>query len=312
MSEQQQSSKVSREKIDAEHAGQRLDNWLIGRLKGVPRSRVYRIIRDGQVRVNSRRVNQKYRLEVGDEVRIPPVRTAQQGFVPPVGEGLAAHISQCLLHEDDWLLVYNKPPGLAVHGGSGISLGLIETLRQLRPGDRQLELIHRLDRDTSGCVMVARRRSFLRRMHRLMQEGGIEKRYWLLCQGFTGHSRVIDAPLLRTMQGSERIVQVASEGKASRTRFQLLQRFGEVALVEAVLETGRTHQIRVHALHGGFPLLGDPKYGSCATGTPDLPAQRLFLHARSLTFRHPETGDELCLEAPLDRLFQSALNRLGY
>ncbi len=311
MSEQPQSSKVNRQKIDTEHAGQRLDNWLIGRLKGVPRSRIYRIIRDGQVRVNSRRVNQRYRLEVGDEVRIPPVRMAQQGVLPPVGDGLATHISQSLIYEDDWLLVYNKPAGLAVHGGSGISLGLIETLRQLRLEDRQLELIHRLDRDTSGCVMVARRRSFLRRMHKLMQEGGITKRYWLLCHGFKGTSRVIDAPLLRTMQGNERIVQVAAEGKASRTRFRLLQQWGEVALVEAVLETGRTHQIRVHAQYGGFPLLGDPKYGGSGAEMADFPGQRLYLHARSLTFRHPETEDEVCLEAPLDRLFDAALNKLG-
>lgn len=306
---------VSHVQIDAERAGQRLDNFLIATLKGVPRSRIYRIIRDGQVRVNGRRAKQTQRLEAGDEVRIPPVRVAtSDAQPPPVGQALAERLERSLIHEDEWLCVYNKPAGLAVHGGSGISLGLIETLRLLRPAEAtSLELVHRLDRDTSGAIMVARQRSFLRRVQRLMQAGGIEKRYWLLCRGFSGTQKTIEAPLLKQSYGNERVVRVSQEGKASRTDFRLLERFGDVALVEATLGTGRTHQIRVHARFGGFPLLGDDKYGEPAVNqawSEQVGSTRMFLHARSLVLRHPETGEQLVLEAPLDEAFDQALGHL--
>lgn len=310
---QAQAPAVSYVRIDADRAGQRLDNFLIATLKGVPKSRIYRIIRDGQVRVNRKRCKQTYRLEEGDEVRIPPVRMASAGEAPAVGQGLGDRLSRSLIHEDDHLLIYNKPFGLAVHGGSGVSLGLIESLRVLRPEDRNLELVHRLDRDTSGAIMLARNRPFLRRLQRLMQDGGVEKRYWLLCQGFRGSQRTIEAPLLKLSHGNERVVRVSREGKASHTDFRLLERFGDVALVEATLGTGRTHQIRVHAQYGGFPLLGDPKYGSNeanAHWAPRLGHPRMFLHARSLGLRHPQTGEPLRVEAPLDEPFEQALQRL--
>jgi len=302
--------KVTFVTIGEDRAGQRLDNFLIGHLKGVPKSRIYRIIRDGQVRVNKKRASQTTRLEAGDEVRIPPVRVAEATVAPAVGAGLADRLSRGLVYEDDWLLVYNKPAGLAVHGGSGVSLGLIETLRALRPKEDQLELVHRLDRDTSGLIMVARKRSFLRRLQRLMQAGGMEKRYWLICQGFKGQSRSVNAPLLKMTSGNnERIVRVSREGKPSDTEFRMIERLADTQLVEATLGTGRTHQIRVHAQHGGFPLLGDSKYGNPALTDrlKKLGIQRLCLHARSLKLRHPETGELLSLEAPLDDAFEHAL-----
>ena len=298
-------------RIEDDRAGQRLDNFLFGHLKGVPKSRIYRIIRDGQVRVNGRRAKQTTRLEGGDEVRIPPVRVAAQGTVAPVSEALAERLSRCLLYEDDALFIYNKPAGLAVHGGSGISLGLIEALREIYPGERNLELVHRLDRDTSGCIMVARQRGMLRRLQRLLQGDGMEKRYWLLCRGFKGKERVIEAPLLKyTRASGERMVKVDREGKASRTDFRVIERFSDsdICLLEALLGSGRTHQIRVHARFGGFPVLGDSKYGEPAqAGEPDA---RLYLHARSLAFRHPETGRQLKVEAPLDDVFDGALTSL--
>lgn len=308
-SESAAGSGVSHVRIEEDRAGQRLDNFLIAHLKGVPRSRIYRIIRSGEVRVNKRRARQTTRLQTGDLVRIPPIRTAREKGPAPVSRELAERLSRSLLYEDDSLLIYNKPAGLAVHGGSGISLGLIETLRSLRPEEKGLELVHRLDRDTSGCIMVARRRPFLRKLQRLMQQGGVEKRYWLLCRGFRGRERVIEAPLNKIMHGSERVVRVSREGKASATRFRLLERLGDLTLVEAVLETGRTHQIRVHAQYGGFPLVGDPKYGDESLNRRMAAAgvRRLCLHARSLRFRHPDTGAQVHVEAPLDDAFEQAL-----
>jgi 23S rRNA pseudouridine955/2504/2580 synthase len=302
-------SSVSHVRISDDRAGQRLDNFLIAHLKGVPKSRIYRIIRSGEVRVNKKRARQTYRLEDGDLVRIPPVRTAESSGPAPVSRELAERLARNLLYEDDWLLIYNKPAGMAVHGGSGISLGLIETLRSLRPEEKGLELAHRLDRDTSGCIMVTRKRAFLRRLQRLMQQGGVEKRYWLLAPGFKGRERTLEAPLQKFARGGERVVRVSREGKASRTDFRLIERLGEISLLEATLGTGRTHQIRVHAQHGGFPLLGDPKYGDEKRNAAwaKKGVRRLCLHARSLAFRHPETGEPVRVEAPLDEAFEEAI-----
>lgn len=298
--------------IDAGRDGQRLDNFLITHLKGVPRSRIYRLIRSGEVRVNKKRAKQTTRLCTDDIVRVPPVRTSESEAPPQVGKALAQRLSRALIYEDERLFIFNKPAGLAVHGGSGVSLGLIEALRVLYPQESGLELVHRLDRDTSGCIMVARHRAFLRRLQRLMQAGGVEKRYWLLCQGFKSAERRIEAPLLKLMQGNERVVRVSREGKASRTDFRLLERLGDVTLVEATLGTGRTHQIRVHSQFGGFPLLGDDKYGS-ERGDQRLRAlgtRRLCLHARSLAFEHPETGKKIKVTAPLDEDFETILAAL--
>lgn len=303
---------VSYVTIDAERAGQRLDNFLMSQLKGVPKSHIYRIIRAGEVRINKGRVKPTSRLEAGDLVRIPPVRVAQAGAPVTVSSSLADKLARSLLYEDEHLFIYNKPAGLAVHGGSGISLGLIETLRSLFPDEKNLELVHRLDRDTSGLIMVARKRQFLRRVQRLLQDNGVKKRYWLLCQGFKGGERSMDAPLLKMMQGNERIVRVSREGKASLTHFRLKERFAKGEWLEAELATGRTHQIRVHAQHGGFPLYGDPKYGDTnANGwLASQGVKRLCLHAHQLVFRHPETGKLLDISAPLDEDFEKAISVL--
>ena len=304
---------VSFVRIGADRDGQRLDNFLFVHLKGVPKSRVYRIIRDGQVRVNKKRAKQTTRLQEGDEVRIPPIRTSGEDAVAPaVGQELAERLSRSLVYEDRWLLVYNKPAGLAVHGGSGISLGLIETLRALRPEEKGLELVHRLDRDTSGLIMVARHRPFLRKLQQMMKDGKVEKRYWLLCKGFRGQARTMEAPLLKTSHGNERVVRVSREGKPSLTDFRLVERLNGYQLLEATLGTGRTHQIRVHAQYGGFPLLGDDKYGNPTVNqdVARLGITRLCLHARNLVLRHPETGNRLDLVAPLDEPFEEAIQVL--
>ncbi|KAF0806943.1 ribosomal large subunit pseudouridine synthase C [Alcanivorax xiamenensis] len=312
MSETPSADRVSFVTIDEGRDGQRLDNFLITHLKGVPRSRIYRIIRSGEVRVNKKRAKQTTRLASGDIVRVPPIRTAESEAPPKISDALAERLSRTLIYEDEHLFIFNKPAGLAVHGGSGVSLGLIEALRVLYPEERELELVHRLDRDTSGCIMVARRRGFLRRLQRLMQQGGVEKRYWLLCQGFKGKERRIEAPLLKLMQGNERVVRVSREGKPSVTDFRLLERLGGVSLVEATLGTGRTHQIRVHSQFGGFALLGDDKYGNDQGDRllGELGVRRLCLHAHSLAFRHPLSERRVRVEAPLDEDFESILAAL--
>ena len=309
MSQHPPNSGVSHLRIPDDRAGQRLDNFLMSQLKGVPRSRIYRIIRSGEVRVNKKRARQTYRLEAGDQVRLPPVRTAERGQAP-VSRELGERLADSLLYQDDQLLIYNKPAGLAVHGGSGIQVGLIETLRSLYPDTAGLELAHRLDRDTSGCIMVTRERPFLRRLQKLMNQGGVTKRYWLLCHDFPGSETSVEAPLEKGGRGGERIMHVGEGGKSARTDFRLIERFGALALVEATLVTGRTHQIRVHAQHGGFPLLGDPKYGDAQRDRPwrNAGIRRLCLHARSLEFRHPDHGGFLQVEAPLDDALNGALD----
>lgn len=300
--------------IDDGRDGQRLDNFLLSQLKGVPKSHVYRIIRSGEVRVNKGRCKPSRKLQTDDVVRIPPVRVKAAGELPKVGKQLAERLSRSLIYEDDGLFIFNKPAGLAVHGGSGISLGLIETLRSLYPDEHNLELVHRLDRDTSGCIMVARKRALLRRLQRLMRERGIEKRYWLLCRGFKGGEREIDQPLLKTHRGQERIVRVSRDGKASNTHFRLKERLPQGEWLEAELGTGRTHQIRVHAQFGGFPLYGDSKYGVEKQNDwlADRGVKRLCLHARQLRLRHPETGKMLDIRAPLDDDFEAALALLRH
>ena len=304
--------RVSFVTIDEGRHGQRLDNFLFTHLKGVPKSRVYRIIRSGEVRVNKGRAKQTTRLASGDVVRIPPIRTSESEAPPVVSSGLTERLSRACVYEDDQLFVFNKPAGLAVHGGSGVSLGLIEALRVIYPQEKEMELVHRLDRDTSGLIMVARKRAFLRKLQRLMQAGQVEKRYWLLCQGFKGKERPLEAPLLKMQNGNERIVRVSREGKASVTHFRMLERLADAQLVEATLETGRTHQIRVHSQFGGFPLLGDDKYGTDkgAALLASIGHKRLCLHARTLVFPHPNTGKTVSLTAPLDEDFEAILTAL--
>lgn len=293
--------------VDVESDGQRIDNFLLRHLKGVPRSHIYRVMRRGEVRVNKGRVKASHRLRTGDLVRIPPVRTALAETPVRVPASRLAPLAAAVLYEDERLLVIDKPAGLAVHGGSGLSYGLIESLRELRPG-RELELVHRLDRDTSGCILISKRRSALRELHELIREGGMDKRYMALIVGELERSKVgVDAPLKKNvLQGGERMVQVdPDDGKPARTVFRRLGRFrsdsGVLTLVEAELITGRTHQIRVHAAHLGTPLAGDPKYGD-ETANRALKAQglsRLFLHASALSFQLADADRPHRVDAPL-------------
>lgn len=298
--------------IDAGADEQRLDNFLMATLKGVPKSHIYRLIRSGQVRVNKGRAKQTQRLSIGDVVRIPPVRTVQRTSEPVSAEELPA---LSFLYQDDYLWVINKPAGLAVHGGSGHRLGLIEALRVMHPEERQLELVHRLDRDTSGAIIVARKRATLRLMQRLLQEGGVERFYWLLSNGFTRQQSTIEAPLLRQNEEGKRKMIVSKAGRPSKTNFRLLAEQAEAQLIEAQLITGRTHQIRVHAQFGGFSIFGDDRYGEFERDarlaeilSASLP---LFLHARRLAFRHPHTGEKLQLEAPLTPAFKQTLEHFN-
>jgi len=298
--------------VDADSAGQRLDNYLQRELKGVPKTRLYRALRKGEVRVNKGRVKADYRLVAGDLVRIPPLRRPSPSAPPVVPRYWAGEILQRVVYEDDSLLVINKPSGLAVHGGSGLSFGLIECLRQLRPDDRYLELVHRLDRDTSGLILVARRPAMLRELHRQLREDKIDKRYLALVAGNWPKSlRVVEAPLAKNMlQSGERMVRVSREGKRSVTEFAIVERLNGATLIEAKPITGRTHQIRVHAQHAGFPLLGDAKYSDERTDAycRKLGLQRLFLHARSLRIKLPD--GPLQLDAPLDQDLEIILLKL--
>ena len=300
--------------VEDEQAGQRLDNFLFSRLKGVPKTHVYRVLRKGEVRVNKGRVKPEYRLRAGDVVRIPPVRTAERDEPTP-GRHLTARLRGRIVFEDERLLVVNKPAGMAVHGGSGVRSGVIETLRCMRPEARFLELVHRLDRDTSGLLMIAKRRSELRLLHEGLREGGIRKTYQALLRGVLPKAgRILDAPLQKNvLRSGERMVRVHKDGKPARSRFRLLQAFsGRASLAQVGLDTGRTHQIRVHAAHMGQPIAGDAKYGN-ETFNREMGAlglNRLFLHAWRLTIPRGEHPD-LRLECPLDPELQQCLGILN-
>ncbi len=301
--------------VDAERAGQRLDNFLFRELKGVPRSLIYRLLRTGQVRVNKGRVKAAYRLGDGDQVRLPPVRLPEPQDKGAVPQWQRKALEAAVLYEDSRLLAINKPAGMAVHGGSGVSFGVIETLREMRPGDPHLELVHRLDRDTSGCLLVSKRRSMLRWLHQLIREKRIEKRYLALVVGrWAQKYRRVDAPLRKNaLKSGERVVRVDLEGKPSRTDFRRLRLFPTATLVEARLHTGRTHQIRVHAAHLGTPILGDLKYGDrdANNRVREQGFKRLFLHAFALTFELPDGAGRLELEAPLEAELEVLLEKIG-
>ncbi|MCU7905424.1 MAG: 23S rRNA pseudouridine(955/2504/2580) synthase RluC [Candidatus Thiodiazotropha sp. (ex Epidulcina cf. delphinae)] len=300
--------------VTEEFAGQRIDNFLLRQLKGVPKSHIYRILRKGEVRVNKGRIKADYKLQAGDSIRIPPVRTGPQESAPRLSEQLRSSLEKAVVYEDERLLVLNKPSGMAVHGGSGVSVGIIEALRELRPEQRQLELVHRLDRDTSGCLMISKRRSSLRRLHELMRENRVDKRYLALLAGcWRKGVQMVDMPLRKnTLQGGERVVRVDAEGKPAQTRFKRLQRFKEATLVEAKLITGRTHQIRVHSAWLGTPVLGDGKYGDDDANRRmrEIGLRRLFLHAHRLSFRWPGEKRDLIVEAPLPKALEKLLDKL--
>lgn len=299
--------------VGAEEAGQRVDNFLLKHLKGVPKGHVYRLLRTGQVRVNKGRAKPTRRLEVGDQVRLPPVRQNDTTAPGKLSPGLARVLNQAVLYEDDRLLVVNKPAGLAVHGGSGLSLGLIEALRQLRPDARYLELVHRLDRETSGCLLVAKRRSMLRSLHELLREGGVDKTYLALVDGvWDGPGELRTGLRKNQVRGGERVVNVTEDGKESVTRFRVRRQLSDATLLEVDILTGRTHQIRVHATHAGHPVAGDEKYGDRDANKRfrKQGLKRMFLHAWRLAFVHPVSGEPVSFEAPLDAELAALLDKL--
>jgi 23S rRNA pseudouridine955/2504/2580 synthase len=299
--------------VDEHGVGQRLDNYLLRILNGVPKTRIYRGLRKGEFRVNKGRARADQRLEAGDVVRIPPIREAERGEAPRIPGFWIAELTRRIVHEDPGLLVINKPSGLAVHGGSGLNFGLIECLRQMRPQDRYLELVHRLDRDTSGLIMIARKASTLRELHRQLRDDRVDKRYLALAVGqWPRHQGLVEAPLAKnTLQSGERMVRVARDGKQAATEFSVIERFSTATLLEAKPITGRTHQIRVHAQFAGHPLLGDDKYADDAAHAlaRELGLRRLFLHARSLSFTLPDTG-HYRFQAPLDEDLELILDKL--
>jgi len=302
--------------ITEEEAGQRIDNYLLRVCKGVPKSHIYRILRSGEVRVNKGRIDQLYRLVTGDVIRIPPIRTAEKaaGSAPVPGAEFA------IVYEDTHLLVIDKPAGVAVHGGSGVSYGVIEQLRAARPQAKFLELVHRLDRETSGLLLLAKKRSALTHLHDQMREGTTDKRYLAMVAGDWKNPRQhVKLPLHKyTTADGERRVVVQAGGQEAHTVFNLLRKWQDYALLEAELKTGRTHQIRVHLASSGFPILGDEKYGDFALNKQLQKAnetrgalKRMFLHAYRITFQHPDTGAPLTLTAPLPAECERFLVSLG-
>lgn len=290
--------------IAEEEQGQRLDNFLIRRCKGVPKSHLYRILRSGEVRVNSKRVDATYRLVEGDNLRIPPIRIAERPQ-NEVDEAAKQRVDLPIIYEDEAMLVIDKPEGIAVHGGSGVSFGVIEALRRQRPQAKFLELAHRLDRETSGVLLVGKKRLALTALHDMFREhgAGADKRYLVLVKGrWMNTTQHVKLPLFKYLTDSgERRVSVNPEGKASHTVFRLLARWPEMSLLEAQLKTGRTHQIRVHLAHLGFPILGDEKYGDFALNK-NLKRdglRRMALHAWRMAFRHPLTAAPIECVAPL-------------
>ncbi len=306
---------VSFIQVSADQAGQRIDNFLSSRLKGVPKSRIYRLLRKGEVRVNKKRIKPEYRVAAEDMVRIPPVRTAQPPKLPVAGTGLRQVLATSVIYENEDLLVVDKPAGLAVHGGSGINLGLIEALRQMRPEQKYFELVHRIDRDTSGCLLVAKKRSALRALQAQFREGRVDKHYRALVRGSWPRKLAhIEAPLTKnTLPSGEWLVRVDKAGKPASTLITLLETYAGASLLDVWLETGRTHQIRVHCQSVGHPLAGDSKYGDEAFNSSlrALGLQRMFLHAFEVVFALPGCEDKISVCAPQPAELNRILERLG-
>ena len=300
--------------VDREYAGQRLDNFLIRLLKGVPKSRIYRLLRKGEVRVNKGRAKPEMRLNEGDSVRIAPIRVSQQNNEAPSSH-LRNRLKHSIIFEDDGFIIINKPSGIAVHGGSGVSFGVIEGLRADRPESKFLELVHRLDKETSGCLMLAKSRAVLIEIQQAMQKNNVAKSYLALVKGqWPKGKSTVNAPLKKNQLSSgERLVRVDVSGKPSVTHFKVAQKYSEANLVEVALETGRTHQIRVHCQFSNQPIAGDEKYGDRQfnESMKGLGLKRLFLHASRLSFKHPLSGEKIQLEAPLPDDLHSVLDKLG-
>jgi len=301
--------------IDNEDAGQRIDNFLLRTLKGVPKSHLYRLMRKGEIRVNKKRVKPIYKLMNEDVLRIAPIRVSEKTDSVSTSLNIVANLENQIIFEDDRLIVINKPSGMAVHGGSGLSFGLIEALRALRPDARMLELVHRLDRDTSGCLIVAKKRSALRHLHEQLRNKTVQKFYHALVKGHwpTKLTRVTEALKKNDLKSGERIVVVDNEnGKASETRYKVMERYRGATLVRAFPVTGRTHQIRVHCQVSGHSIGMDSKYGDEGFDAEmkSKGLKRLFLHAASIEFTHPLTEQRLLIEAPLEPSLEKMLTKL--
>ncbi|OGT62697.1 MAG: hypothetical protein A3E85_00405 [Gammaproteobacteria bacterium RIFCSPHIGHO2_12_FULL_45_12] len=288
----------------ADDAGQRIDNFLIGQLRGMPKSRVYRLLRKGEVRVNKKRVSAFYRIKEGDSVRLPPVYLEEKAAAAPPSETTANLLTSRILYEDDLFLIINKPSGMSVHVGSTVRVGVIEALRHLYPFCPDLELVHRLDSETSGCLVLAKKKRVLREVHALLREGKVTKLYWALTQGKWKDSELrVDLPLHKDYrEGGKHVVEVDRHGKTALTVFRSLKYLDQASLMEVRLYTGRTHQIRVHAKHQGHPIAGDTRYGDAAFNklARQSGLKRLFLHARSIEFTLPSSGQQVKILAPLD------------
>lgn len=300
--------------INAETAGQRIDNFLISHLKGVPKTHIYRILRKGEVRVNKKRAKPSYKLLDGDQIRLPPLQIEASPMKPKPGHQLMQFLATRILYEDNGLMIINKPSGIPVHGGSGVKLGVVDAFRCMYPKLTHLELAHRLDLETSGCLILAKKRSILRELHELLRARLVEKKYWTLTKGHWKDTELtVDVPLLKNqLTSGERIVHVHAEGKPSITHFHTLEKFAKTSLMEVSLETGRTHQIRVHAKHRGHPVLGDDKYGDKELNKElrEVGLRRLFLHAYLLRFTLPSTGVEIRVTAPVDEDLEGCLDKL--
>lgn len=297
--------------IPQELAGQRIDNYLLTRLKGVPKSHVYRLLRSGQVRVNSGRKKPHYKLQAGDSVRIPPVRIAETR-APLVPASVMARLKQAVLYEDDNILVLNKPSGIPVHGGSGLDYGIIEALKNHQP-EAFLELAHRLDRDTSGCLVVAKNRATLTQLHDMLRNeaaSGLKKTYLALVAGHWDKETTLTYALKKSTRGGERMVEVDADGAHAVSHFKPLHHYDTATLVQIIIDTGRTHQIRVHAAHAGHPVAGDPKYGDADfnRSMKRLGLKRMFLHASALEL---PIGDTIIVNAPLHEELENLLDKLN-
>ncbi len=301
--------------IDEEDAGQRIDNFLLRTLKGVPKSHLYRLMRKGEIRVNKKRIKPVYKLALDDILRIAPIRVSEKTDNVSTGLNIVANLEKQILFEDERLIVINKPSGMAVHGGSGLSFGLIEALRALRPNAPMLELVHRLDRDTSGCLVVAKKRSALRHLHEQLRNKKVQKFYHALVKGHwpTKLTRVTEGLRKNDLKSGERVVIVDNiNGKESETRYKVLERYRGATLVRAFPVTGRTHQIRVHCQVSGHSIAMDAKYGheDFDADMKNKGLKRLFLHAASIEFTHPRTAERVKIEAPLEPSLEKLLSKL--
>ncbi|MBV9576765.1 MAG: RluA family pseudouridine synthase [Gammaproteobacteria bacterium] len=302
-------------KVSEGNVGQRIDNFLISYLKGMPKSHIYRLLRKGEVRVNKKRVSPFYRLQTDDTIRLPPLFLEEKAKTAPPSKATSAMLANCILYEDENLLVINKPAGMSVHGGSTVRVGVVEALRHMYPKLPQLELAHRLDSETTGCLVLAKKKRILRELHTLLREGKVKKIYYALTKGLWKKSELtVNLPLHKDYRdGGKHVVEIRQDGKAALTVFQTKQVFNNASLVEARLHTGRTHQIRVHAAHQAHPIAGDDRYGDAEFNKQmrEMGLKRMFLHASSIEFTLPSSNQPIKVIAPLDHELEKLLMLLG-